>query len=96
MELSRSIDYNPAFDPVAPLGADRPEFSAKESDVPKMKSHRGAAKRFKLTGRGKVRRHHSMHSHILTKKTTKRKRKLRKATLVVGKFARNIKEMIGV
>lgn len=59
--------------------------------MPKMKSHRGASKRFKTTGTGKVRRHHSMHSHILTKKSTKRKRNLRKSTLVAGKFARLIK-----
>jgi large subunit ribosomal protein L35 len=62
--------------------------------VPKQKTHRGAAKRFKVTGTGKVRRHHSMKSHILTKKTTKRKRKLRKSTEVAGKFASDIKNMI--
>ena len=62
--------------------------------MPKMKSHRGASKRFKTTGTGKVKRHHAMHSHILTKKSTKRKRTLRKSTLVAGKFARMIKEMI--
>ena len=63
--------------------------------MPKLKSHRGAAKRFKVTGGGKVKRHHSMHSHILTKKSAKRKRNLRKSTLVAGKFARSVKEMIG-
>jgi len=63
--------------------------------VPKIKSHRGASKRFKITGTGKVRRHHSMHSHILTKKSTKRKRRLRKSTLVAGKFARMIRRVIG-
>ena len=61
----------------------------------KNKSHRGAAKRFKLTAKGKVKRGHSMHSHILTKKSTKRKRNLRKSTLVSGKFARMIKSFIG-
>ncbi len=59
-----------------------------------MKTHRGAKKRFKVTGGGKVLRHHSMCSHILTKKSTKRKRKLRKATEVQGKFADKIKKMI--
>jgi large subunit ribosomal protein L35 len=44
--------------------------------LPKQKTHKGAAKRFKVTGTGKVTRHQSMHSHILTKKTTKRKRAL--------------------
>lgn len=62
--------------------------------MPKIKSHRGASKRFKTTGTGKVVRHHSMHSHILTKKSTKRKRNLRKSTLVKGKFARLIKNFI--
>ena len=67
----------------------------KEFVVPKQKTHRGAAKRFKVTAGGKVRRNHSMKSHILTKKTTKRKRRLRKSTNVVGKFARTIKSVIG-
>jgi large subunit ribosomal protein L35 len=62
--------------------------------VPKQKSHRGASKRFKTTGSGKVRRNKSMKSHILTKKTTKRKRKLRKSTEVAGKFAKTIKNVI--
>ncbi|MCH9649904.1 MAG: 50S ribosomal protein L35 [Deltaproteobacteria bacterium] len=62
--------------------------------MPKQKTHRGAAKRFKVTAGGKVMRHHSMHSHILTKKTTKRKRTLRKATEVKGQFEKTIKKMI--
>jgi large subunit ribosomal protein L35 len=62
--------------------------------VPKIKTHRGAKKRFKVTSGGKVLRQHSMKSHILTKKTTKRKRHLRKATEVQGKFANKIKQMI--
>ncbi|MCH7667574.1 MAG: 50S ribosomal protein L35 [Acidobacteria bacterium] len=62
--------------------------------MPKQKTHRGAAKRFKISAGGKVIRHHSMHSHILTKKTTKRKRKLRQQTVTTGKMARNIKEML--
>jgi large subunit ribosomal protein L35 len=47
-----------------------------------MKTNRSAAKRIKRTGSGKLKRYKSMHSHILTKKTTKRKRNLRKSTLV--------------
>ena len=62
--------------------------------MPKQKTHRGAAKRFKLTARGKLMRGHSMHSHILTKKTTARKRRLRKATQVAGAFAGTIKRML--
>ncbi len=64
--------------------------------MPKQKSHRGASKRFKVTGTGKVRRRHSMKSHMLTKKTTKRKRKLRKSTEVAGKFANKLKRVIGL
>ncbi len=48
----------------------------------KMKTHRGAAKRFKKTGSGKVRRYKAYKSHILTKKTSKRKRRLRRAGLI--------------
>ncbi len=48
----------------------------------KMKTKRAAAKRFKVTGTGKLKRNKANHSHILTKKTTKRKRNLRKSTLV--------------
>jgi large subunit ribosomal protein L35 len=59
--------------------------------MPKIKTHRGAAKRFKVSGGGKLRRRNSMKSHILTKKTTKRKRRLRAAVLVAGKFASKIK-----
>jgi large subunit ribosomal protein L35 len=50
--------------------------------MPKMKSNRGAAKRFKLTGSGKIKRNKAFTSHILTKKTTKRKRNLRQSGLV--------------
>ena len=50
--------------------------------MPKMKSHRGAAKRFSKTGSGKIRRQKAFKQHILTKKTTKRKRMLRKDTLI--------------
>lgn len=50
--------------------------------MPKIKTNRGAAKRFKKTGTGKVKRRKPLKNHILTKKTTKRKRNLRQATLV--------------
>ena len=50
--------------------------------MPKMKSNRGAAKRFRTTASGKIKRHSAFHSHILTKKSTKRKRNLRKETFV--------------
>lgn len=44
--------------------------------MPKMKTNSGAKKRFKLTGTGKIKRKHAFHSHILTKKSNKRKRNL--------------------
>ena len=50
--------------------------------MPKMKSHRGAAKRFKKTGTGKLKRAKAFKSHILTKKSSKTKRNLRKAGYV--------------
>ena len=50
--------------------------------MPKMKTNRAAAKRFKRTGTGKLKRRKAYHSHILIKKSTKRKRGLRKGTLV--------------
>ena len=50
--------------------------------MPKMKSHRGARKRFSVTASGKVKRAKAYKSHILTKKTSKRKRRLRQAGLI--------------
>ena len=50
--------------------------------MPKMKRHKGAKKRFKLTGSGKIKRMKAFKSHILTKKSPKRKRRLRQPGLV--------------
>ena len=50
--------------------------------MPKMKTHKDATKRFKTTGSGKVKRYKAFKSHILTKKTSKRKRNLRRAGLI--------------
>ncbi|MEJ2054799.1 MAG: 50S ribosomal protein L35 [Calditrichaceae bacterium] len=50
--------------------------------MPKMKSNRGAAKRFRVTASGKIKRHSAYHSHILTKKSAKRRRNLRKESQV--------------
>ncbi len=61
--------------------------------MPKMKSHRGAAKRFKRTGSGKIMRHHSHARHILTSKSAKRKRRLGKA-VVVGPEAPRLDRMV--
>jgi large subunit ribosomal protein L35 len=62
--------------------------------MPKMKSNRGAAKTFKLTGSGKIKRNKAYKSHILTSKTTKRKRNLRTATLVSKADSKRVKTMI--
>lgn len=63
--------------------------------MPKMKSHKGARKRFKLTGTGKVKRRRAFKSHILTKKTAKRKRRLRRGTIItVRGEAKNIKRLL--
>ncbi len=62
--------------------------------MPKMKSNRGAAKTFKKTGSGKIKRFKAFKSHILTKKSTKRKRNLRQATLVSKSEEKRVKRMI--
>ncbi len=62
--------------------------------MPKMKSNRGAAKRFKTTGTGKIRRSKAFKSHILTKKTAKRKRNLRKSGLVDSTNVRAVRRML--
>lgn len=62
--------------------------------MPKIKTHRGAAKRFSLTKKGKIKRAKAYKSHILTKKSPKRKRNLRKVTYVSAVEAKNIKKLI--
>jgi large subunit ribosomal protein L35 len=60
----------------------------------KLKTHKGAAKRFKVTGSGKVVRHHAGKRHILTKKARKRKRALRKDVVVSAADARPVRRML--
>lgn len=60
----------------------------------KLKSNRGAAKRFKATGTGKVKHYKAFASHLLTSKTTKRKRTLRKSVLVNKRDERNIHRLL--
>ncbi len=60
----------------------------------KMKTRRAAAKRFTLTGSGEIRRNKAYKSHILEKKSPKRKRNLRKATLVAGADFGRVKNML--
>ena len=62
--------------------------------MPKIKTHSGAKKRFKLTKTGKVKRAHAFKSHILNKKTTKRKRNLRKVVVADVTNVAKIKKMI--
>jgi large subunit ribosomal protein L35 len=62
--------------------------------MPKYKGKSGAKKRFKLTGSGKIKRAKAYRSHILTKKTTKRKRSLRQMTLVSAADEKRIKSII--
>ena len=62
--------------------------------MPKMKTSSSAAKRFKLTGNGKLKRNKAYKSHILTKKTTKRKRNLRKATMTDATNVKNMKKIL--
>ena len=62
--------------------------------MPKIKTNRGAAKRFRMTGTGKIRRNKAFTSHILTSKTTKRKRDLRQASLVSKADEKNIRQLI--
>ena len=62
--------------------------------MPKMKTHRGAAKRLKKTGTGKLKRMRAYKSHILTKKTQKRKRRLRKPDLVSKGDAKRIDKLL--
>lgn len=64
--------------------------------MPKMKTNSSAKKRFKLTGTGKVKRKHAFKSHILTKKETKRKRNLTKATLVHKSDMPRVKQMLNM
>ena len=62
--------------------------------MPKMKSKSSAKKRFSFTGTGKLKRKHAYKSHILTKKTNKRKRNLGKFTEVSGADLKNVKTML--
>ncbi|CAA7599957.1 ribosomal protein bL35 [Acididesulfobacillus acetoxydans] len=62
--------------------------------MPKMKTRRGAAKRFKKTGTGKIVRNHAFTSHILEKKSPKRKRNLRKSAVMHKTDAKRVERLI--
>lgn len=61
--------------------------------MPKMKSHRGLMKRFKRTRRGKVQRHRAYAGHLMSKKSSKRKRGLRKSALLKKEDTKRIKKL---
>ncbi|HOK44115.1 MAG TPA: 50S ribosomal protein L35 [Thermoclostridium caenicola] len=62
--------------------------------MPKLKTHKASKKRFKITGSGKVKRTHAYKNHILTKKTTKRKRNLRKGAMASDANVATIKQLL--
>jgi len=62
--------------------------------MPKIKTHRGAAKRFKVTGSGKIKRYRAYKSHLLTGKPAKRMRGLRKSNLVTDAQHDNVKKLL--
>ena len=64
--------------------------------MPKMKTNSGAKKRFALTGTGKIKRKHAYHSHILTKKTKKRKKLLDKTGLVDRTNMNQVRELLSM
>jgi large subunit ribosomal protein L35 len=64
--------------------------------MPKMKTHRGAAKRFKITGSGKIKKNSAYKRHILESKSPKRKRSLRKAEVISAGDTGRVKRMLGM
>ena len=62
--------------------------------MPKLKTHRGAAKRIRRTASGKLKRHHAYNSHLLSKKSTKRKRRLRSSVIVSAADAKVLKKIL--
>ena len=64
--------------------------------MPKMKTDKGAAKRFKITGTGKIRRRRAFMNHILEKKPSTRTRRLKRETEVTGGDAKNVKRLLGI
>lgn len=62
--------------------------------MPKLKTHKGAAKRFKLTGTGKIRRYKAYRSHMMDNKTQKQKRKLRKAGVMFEGEAKRVRKLL--
>jgi len=64
--------------------------------MPKMKTHRGAAKRFKVTGSGKIVRRKAFHNHILEKKSPTRKRRLKREAELTGGDRDQVRRLLGL
>ncbi len=64
--------------------------------MPKMKTHRGAAKRFRITGTGKIRRRKANRAHLLEHKPTRRTRRLGRGAEVTGGDAKHVKKQLGL
>ena len=64
--------------------------------MPKQKTHSGAKKRFKISGTGKLLRRHGMKSHLLEKKSAKRKRSFRRDEALAGTETREVKRLLGM
>lgn len=63
--------------------------------MPKLKTHKGTAKRIKITSSGKLTRRRAFGSHLLAKKSKSRKRNIKSTAFVQGKIAKNIKKALG-
>jgi large subunit ribosomal protein L35 len=68
--------------------------NSNEVNMPKLKTHKGAKKRFKITGSGKIRKYSPFTGHLFTHKTAKRKRKLRQPSIVDKTDERRIKRLL--
>lgn len=64
--------------------------------MPKLKTHKGTAKRIKLTSTGKLTRRRAFGSHLLAKKSKSRKRAINQTAVVTGSIAKNVKRSLGV
>ena len=76
------------------VGREKINIIKEEYIMPKMKTSRAAAKRFKVTGTGKLKRNKAYKRHILTKKTTKNKRNLRKPAMTDATNVKNMKKIL--
>ena len=64
--------------------------------MPKQKTHKGSVKRFKVTKKGKLKHYNTGHSHLMSTKSAKRKRKMRKASILSATHAKNVAKLMGI